>query len=160
MDLLKRIASNAEVVGGNKQVAQRVASGQFAFGLTDTDDAMIEVERGEPVAIVFPDQLDSQMGTLLIPNTVAVIKGGPNTARATRLVDRLLAADVEQRLAAGASAQRPLATELDQAWRVARAWLPAAGEGGESKEMKVMDVDFEAASKAWDKRKLELQKLR
>ena len=57
------MTSNATIQGGNKQVAQKVAAGQFAFGLTDTDDAMIEVERGEPVAIVFPDQLENQCGT-------------------------------------------------------------------------------------------------
>ncbi len=58
-------------------VARAVANGELAFGLTDTDDALIEREADWPVAIVFPDQGDEQMGTLLIPNTVAIVKGLP-----------------------------------------------------------------------------------
>ena len=108
MQLLKDMTSNAVLQGGNKQVAQKVAAGQFAFGLTDTDDAMIEAERGEPVAIVFPDQLDNQFGTLLIPNTLAILKNGPNPGRAQQMVKRLLESDIESRLAAGDSAQLPL----------------------------------------------------
>ena len=95
MQLLEDMTSNAVMQGGNKQVAQKVAAGQFAFGLTDTDDAMIEVERGEPVAIVFPDQLENQCGVLLIPNTLAILKNGPNPDRAQRMVKRLLESDIE-----------------------------------------------------------------
>ena len=62
-------------MSGNKQVAQAVAGGKLAFGLTDTDDAMIEIENGMPVAIVYPDQGEGQMGTLFIPNTLAPHQG-------------------------------------------------------------------------------------
>ena len=77
--LYRTIADNAVVQGGNKPVAQKVASGEFLFGLTDTDDALIELESGKPVAIIFPDQQANQDGVLLIPNTLCVIKNGPNT---------------------------------------------------------------------------------
>jgi iron(III) transport system substrate-binding protein len=80
----------------------------LAFGITDTDDAMIEVEKGLPIAIVYPDQGEYGMGTLFIPNTLAVIKGGPNREPAHRLVDYLLSPTVEEKLAAGPSAQIPL----------------------------------------------------
>ena len=55
----------------------------MAFGLTDTDDAMGEVDAGSPVAIVYPDREPGQLGTLFIPNTLAMIKGAPHpdTAR-------------------------------------------------------------------------------
>ena len=36
-------------------VAEGVAQGQFAVGITDTDDAIAEVRAGRPVVIVFPD---------------------------------------------------------------------------------------------------------
>ena len=45
-----------QVLSGNKQVATAVGSGQIAFGLTDTDDAMGEIDAGSPVAIVYPDR--------------------------------------------------------------------------------------------------------
>ena len=69
---------NARIMGGNKQVAQAVSANTVAFGLTDTDDALVEIERGMPVAIVYPDQEAGQVGTLFIPNTLALIKGSPN----------------------------------------------------------------------------------
>ncbi len=138
-DFYRRIADNAIVLGGNKQVALKVASGEFAFGLTDTDDAIIEIEAAKPVAIVFPDQGPDQPGTLLIPNTLCIIKNGPNAIRAKRLVERLLAADVETRLAKGDSAQIPIADDVTIRSRVE----PNA-------ELKIMKVDFPAAAKKWD----------
>ncbi|WP_075085887.1 extracellular solute-binding protein [Mariniblastus fucicola] len=138
-DFYRRLAENATVLGGNKQVAQKVASGEFAFGLTDTDDAIIEVENANPVAIVFPDQGEGETGTLFIPNTLCVIKNGPNSIRAKRLVERLLAADIESRLAGGASAQIPLAGDVEARSRVE----PEA-------ELKFVKVDFQAAAKRWN----------
>ena len=49
-------ANGVQVFSGNKQVATAVGSGQIAFGLTDTDDAMGEVDAGSPVAIIYPDR--------------------------------------------------------------------------------------------------------
>lgn len=153
--LLSDIASNAVVEGGNKQVAIKVASGQLAFGLTDTDDAMIEIEQGNRVTIVFPDQGPDQMGTLVIPNTLALIKGGPNPERAKKVIDRLLKSDIEKRLAAGASAQLPLATDLTDIWRVrSNSSLKESDE-----PLKQMRVDFSDAAKAWDQFKTFLAEL-
>ena len=67
-----------QVLSGNKQVATAVGSGQIAFGLTDTDDAMGEVDAGSPVAIIYPDRKPDELGTLFIPNTLAIIKGAPS----------------------------------------------------------------------------------
>jgi len=136
--LYRAIADNAVIQGGNKQVAQKVAAGEFLFGLTDTDDALVELESGRPVAIVFPDQAKPQMGALLIPNTLCVIKNGPNVAGAKRLLDRLLAADVEQRLAEGRSGQIPLADDVAITSRA----VPEA--------LKVMEVDFDSAADRWE----------
>ena len=66
-DFFGDVKRNARVLASNKQVALAVAAGTVAFGLTDTDDAIIEVERGMPVAIVYPDQAEGQLGTLFIP---------------------------------------------------------------------------------------------
>src|SRR5207249_11264893 len=49
-------ANGVNVVAGNKQVAEGVAKGQFAVGLTDTDDALGEIEAGKPLAMLFPDR--------------------------------------------------------------------------------------------------------
>src|SRR5262249_19985445 len=103
--------NGVRIVPGNKQVAEGVGQGQFAVGITDTDDAIAEVAAGRPVTIVFPDRdrsQDDRMGTLFIPNTVAVIRGCPNPDGARKLVDYLLSAEVEAKLAETESHQIPL----------------------------------------------------
>jgi len=86
------------VVDGNSVVRDMVASGQLTFGLTDTDDACSAVERGDPVAIIFPDQGEGELGTLVIPNTVALIAGGPHPDEGRAFVDYIVSVETEQRL--------------------------------------------------------------
>src|SRR4051812_28256729 len=62
------VKGNAKIMSGNRQVAEAVAGGSLAFGLTDTDDAVGQIKAGFPVAIVYPDQGTDQLGTLFIPN--------------------------------------------------------------------------------------------
>ena len=127
-------------MAGNKQVARAVADGELAFGLTDTDDAIIELESGRPVAIVFPDQEgDEPLGTLMIPNTLAIIEGAQRRDAAERLVEYLLSPEAEGRLAAGPSAQFPLNPQLSVKSRTAPA-----------EPIREMQVDFAAAASKWD----------
>jgi iron(III) transport system substrate-binding protein len=137
-------ANGVHISPGNKQAAEwvgqgRTAGGQpVAVGLTDTDDAMEEIKAGRPVAIVFPDQ--QGIGTLYIPNSVAIVKGGPNPEGARKLVDYLLEGDIEAALEKsgwhfplrnGPDAMRAPTQEL---------------EGGKRR----MDVDFEKAAELWE----------
>ena len=140
-EFFRAVKANARVLSGNKQVALAVARGEVAFGLTDTDDAMIELEKGLPVKIVYPDQGDDNdaLGTLFIPNTLALIAGGPNREAAERLVEFLLSPPVEAMLAAGPSAQIPLNSNVEKSPRV------------ESPQtVRAMQVDFEQAAKEWN----------
>jgi iron(III) transport system substrate-binding protein len=130
---------NAQILAGNKQVARAVATGQLAFGLTDTDDAVIEVAAGMPVEIVYPDQQEDGLGTLFIPNTLALIKDSPNPEAAERLLDFLLSAEVERKLADGPSAQIPL-----------REGVPASDRVKTPQQVRAMQVDWSAAAAAWD----------
>ena len=133
--------------------------------MTDTDDAIIEIERGEPVVILFPDQLENQCGTLLIPNTLSIIKNGPNPNRAQQIIKRLLKADIESQLATANSAQLPLASDIDPAQHsaVMAKWLSVKtrDENGTFKlpKFKTMSVDFGAAAESWDRHKQALGKL-
>ena len=165
LKLLTAMTNNAAIEGGNKQVAQKVAAGQYAFGLTDTDDAMIEIQQGGSVVIVFPDQGKNQCGTLLIPNTLAIIKNGPNPNRAQQMLKRLLESDIESRLAAADSAQLPLANDTDpsQHAEVMEKWTSSAkrnkNEAFELPNLKTMSVDFGAAAESWDRHKRALSEL-
>lgn len=132
-------ANEVNVLSGNKQVATWVSRGQLPFGLTDTDDAIIEKEKGMPVEIVYPDQDEDGLGTLFIPNTLAIIKGGPNPESARRLVDYLLSRPVEAKLAAGRSAQIPLNPNVKAEVRVET-----------PQTVKPMKIDFEKAAEKWD----------
>jgi iron(III) transport system substrate-binding protein len=132
-------ANDISICSGNKDVALRVAGGKLAFGLTDTDDAIIEVEKGMPVAIVYPDQGAEGLGTLFIPNTLAIIRGGPHEAGARRLVDYLLSPTVEKQLAEGPSAQAPLNAEVEAKVRIET-----------PRTIRAMPVDFAAAADRWE----------
>jgi iron(III) transport system substrate-binding protein len=133
-------ANGVQVLSGNKQVATAAGSGQIAFGLTDTDDAMGEIEAGSPVAIVYPDRKPDELGTLFIPNTLAIIKGSPHPDAAKALADHLLSPEVEAALASGPSAQIPLLTSTEASARVET-----------PRTVHAMDADFEAAAKVWNK---------
>ncbi len=132
--------NQTKILSGNKQVALAVGAGQLCFGLTDTDDALGELEQGRPVAIVYPDQGPDGLGTLFIPNSLGIIAGGPHPEASKRLVDYLLSPDVEARLAAGPSGQIPLnpVVKADNS-RVAT-----------PQSVKPMAVDFQAAAALWD----------
>ncbi len=97
---------NVRVVDGNSVVRDMVVSRELKVGLTDTDDAHIAVAQGQPVEIIFPDQ--DALGTLLIPNTVAMVNGAPHPDEAKQLIDYLLSPEVEATLAASESVQMPV----------------------------------------------------
>lgn len=146
--LFREIKSNAVVLAGNKQVAQAVSSGQLAFGLTDTDDALIEIDAGLPVEIIYPDQQPHQFGALRIPNTVAVIAGGPHPRAAAELANYLVSEDTEGRLAMGASGQFPIRPGHRQ---------PSRAQGDAL--VRWMEVDFLQAAAAWDAAQAELRQI-
>jgi iron(III) transport system substrate-binding protein len=130
---------------GNKQAAEAVGAGDAEVGLTDTDDALEELKAGHDVTILFPDSdgdpAAPRMGTLFIPNTLMILKDCPDPEGARRLVDYLLSADVEARLAQGDSHQIPINPKV-------KAELPAEIEP--ARTARRMDVDWVRAAHLWD----------
>jgi iron(III) transport system substrate-binding protein len=125
---------------GNGPAATAVGLRQAAFGFADIDDFR-EVERnGKPVAVVYPDQAAGQVGTLLLPNTIALVKGGPNPALGKKLVDFLLSPKVERMLAEADAAQVPLRPDVP---RPAHVKVPP-------KDFRAMKVDWQDAAKDYD----------
>jgi len=99
---MKALRENQVVLlGGNSTVVQYVGSGQLYAGLTDNDDVQNAINDNQPVAGVVPDQAAGADGTLLIPTTVALVKGGPNPQDAKKLIDFLCDPKVEQSLIEG-----------------------------------------------------------
>lgn len=136
--LVRSMKNNSRLLASNRDVAARVAAGTLAFGLTDSDAAMAEVEAGSPVAIVYPDQREGELGTLFLPHTLALLKGSEHTEAADRLAEYLLSSKVEDQLVAGPTAAVPL-NKTSQA--TPRIETP--------KSVKGMEVDFQAVAEKW-----------
>ena len=99
-------ANGGKILSSNGEVRRRVASGEFALGLTDTDDYNVARKEGKPVGVVYPDK--DGMGTVVIPNCLVLINGGPNQEQGKRFIDYMLKAQTEQALAEGDAAQMPI----------------------------------------------------
>lgn len=99
------------ILPGNATVRDLVARGEYAVGLTDTDDANGAVVDGFPVRWHVLEH--EPEGGLLIPNTVALIRGGPNRDHGAALIDYLLSPEVEAALARSRSIQIPLNPQVD-----------------------------------------------
>jgi iron(III) transport system substrate-binding protein len=86
-------ANKPLVVDGNSVVAKLVARGEAWIGLTDSDDIIAVQQEGAPViALPLTDE------SLLIPNTVAAVRGGPHPAGAERLFTWLQRPETAARL--------------------------------------------------------------
>ena len=102
--------NGGRILSSNGEVRRRVANGEFAVGLTDTDDAHVAKMDGKPIGVVYPDS--DGMGTLIVPNCAVLIAGGPNPDAGRRFIDYLLRAKTEEALARSAAAQMPLRPEV------------------------------------------------
>jgi iron(III) transport system substrate-binding protein len=94
-------ANGIRIASSNGEVKRLVVSGEVAFGLTDTDDANEAIKEGAAVEVVYPDQ--DGFGTLVMPTTVIMLRGAPHAEPAKKLVDYLLTAEVERRMAESAA---------------------------------------------------------
>ncbi len=86
-------ANKPLVVDGNSVVVKTVGRGDAWLGLTDSDDIAAGQGEGLPVAA-----LPINGETLLIPNTVAVVRGAPHPEAAQRLFEYLQGLNTVERL--------------------------------------------------------------
>lgn len=124
------------VLPGNAQVKDAVANGRFAWGLTDSDDVNGAILDGAPVQMVIPDQ-ETELGVMIIPNTVSLVVGGPNPDGARKVAEYLLSPEMEARLARSRSANIPL-----------RHAVPGPPGFPKLSDLRVMDVSYDAVMEA------------
>lgn len=111
---LEAMKSNAVGVStSNGESTDFVSSGQYAFSLVDSDDAVSRMRQGRPIAMVYPDQGPDEAGCLIVPNAVVLIKGAKHPDNAKRLIDYLLSPETERKLAYADCAQIPLHNGVD-----------------------------------------------
>jgi len=103
---LQDLKTNEVVIAtSNGDVKKRVVKGEVSCGLTDTDDAFEAIKEGANVGIVFLDQ--DNLGSLIMPNTLSLIKDSPNQSNAKKVMAYLLSNETEAKLAISC-AQMPL----------------------------------------------------
>ena len=96
----RALAENGAVLAGsNSHVAQQVGQGHYLLGLTDNDDVANARASGGSLRLILPDQHEGGIGTLTLPTTVGLVASRPENPAAKKLVDFLLSAETEQRLA-------------------------------------------------------------
>lgn len=130
--------NGAKVAQGNAMARDMVASGETDACLTDTDDANGAFLRGAPVEMVYPDR--DGIGTLVFPNTIMLIRGGPNPEAAKRLIEFLSSPEVEAELARSPSAQLPV-----------RKGVPPYSDRFDPAGIKAMRVDLNKAADMMDR---------
>jgi iron(III) transport system substrate-binding protein len=111
--------NDVRLYDGNSAVVRAVSQGEIDAGITDTDDVVAGQRERWPVdmsvePIGFAAWGLSGRGTLVIPNTAALVKGGPHPKEAAALLDFLLSAKVEELLAKSESQNRPIRSKLAQ----------------------------------------------
>src|SRR5260370_15081323 len=111
MNDIKR--NGVKVTTSNGESTDFVATGQVDFSLVDSDEAVNTKKQGKPVEIISPDQAPNGIGVLILPNAVALIKGGPHPENGKRLIDYLLSKETERKLAFADCAQIPLHSGVD-----------------------------------------------
>ena len=103
---LADLKSNEVVIASsNGDVKKRVMQGEVSCGLTDTDDAYEAIKEDANIGIVFLDQ--QGIGSLIMPNTVNLIKNSHHSEKGKQLIDYLLSKETEAKLAKSC-AQMPL----------------------------------------------------
>ena len=123
------IANGGKILSSNGEVRRRVATGEFAVGITDTDDVNVARIERKPVSAIYPDA--NGIGTLIIPNCAVLIDKAPHADTGKRFIDFLLQPETEQDLAKSEAAQIPL-----------RPGVTAPGHVRALDTLTPMDVDY------------------
>ena len=106
-EILRQLhANDVRIVSGNSTAVRMIATGQADICFTDTDDIYAGQRNGWPVAMNFLDQ--GADGVLAIPNTAAMIRGGPHPKAAGTLMDFLLSEKLERLLVETDSHNSPI----------------------------------------------------
>ena len=148
LEYLTAVKERVNLTRGNAHVMRLVRDGELSWGWTDTDDYNRARIDEHPVAMIFPDRGEGELGTLFIPNTVAVMKDAPQPENARKLVDYLLSIEVERELAEREGAQIPLHASLKDEEHQ----LPIG-------EMKAMEVDYAEIGAAMTERSVQLKEM-
>jgi len=132
------------LAAGNAHAAKKVALGQVALAATDTDDVFVLQANGAKIGMIYPDM--GLGGTLLIPNTVAVLKNAPHPQAARKLAAFLCSEFVEEALAKSRSGNIPVRPALRSKLGLS---LPPASPVDYVQVARAMDRAVEIVAQRW-----------
>lgn len=136
----KMLQNEVHLLESDGDVQERVEKGDFAFGLTDNDDAMaaIQESKGHKMTMVIPDEKGLGM---LAPDAPVLIKNGPNPENGKKFIDFILRPESEIALSKSAF-QIPLRPDLP---------LPAGFAYPPFEKLRGMKVDYRGLAELHDK---------
>jgi iron(III) transport system substrate-binding protein len=135
-EFLDGLKNNKVIIAtSNGDVKKRVADGEIAFGIVDTDDAITAMREGKPVGMIFPDQ--QGIGSLIVPNAVSLIKNLPNSENGKMLIEYLLSTEAEMELAKLAAQIPMIKTDYQ---------IPEMLDIQSINDIKSMSIDYEKAA--------------
>ncbi len=129
--------NGVKIVSGNGTARDVVVRGEYPIAFTDTDDAYYAMQKNDNVGVIFPDQ--DSIGTLVIPNTIALIKGSSHIKEGKKLIDYIVSKKTEQALALCGSAQMPV-----------RPGMKIASNGWSATNIKAQEVDWDKVADKMD----------
>ncbi len=88
--------NDVAMLSGNSIVKDAVGNGKFAIGIVDTDDALLGIDQGLPIEMVYYDQ--EKDGVFSFFQTLSLVKGGRNSINGKILMEYLLRDTIEQQL--------------------------------------------------------------
>jgi iron(III) transport system substrate-binding protein len=106
--------ASVAIADGNAHAVRMLAAGRADLCWTDTDDVWSAQRRGEEIELVYP-RLDEDAPVIWIPNSVALVAGGPNVANGRRLAQFLVSEQVERALFESDSRNVPVRPALREA---------------------------------------------
>jgi iron(III) transport system substrate-binding protein len=79
-----------KVLPNHTEVGKAVSRGEFPLGLTNHYYYTFEKRANQPVGLIYPDQGPNDAGTLVVPLSVAILKGAKHPQAARAFVDYAL----------------------------------------------------------------------
>jgi iron(III) transport system substrate-binding protein len=91
--------NGVRVVPGNGVVAERLGNSELLAGIADMDDYYAQKKIHDVIQLAAP-RPPAKINDIIIPGSVAILKGAPHPANAQKLVDALVTAEFEKKFIA------------------------------------------------------------
>ncbi len=89
-EYFEQLARNVKVFPGHTEVRKAVGRGDLPLGIVNHYYYHLQLKEGSPVGVIYPDQGPGEIGTLVFPSTIAILKGAKHPKAARAFVDFML----------------------------------------------------------------------